>query len=98
LSTIPPNWLSSIVQSQGAQERAAGTRAREDADQTERTSDAAFAERLRNVIENDDRDSSVYSDAEGAGSQGRPHSEEQSPEHEQPPTDDSSTGGLDVRA
>ena len=72
MSAIPPNWLGSIIQSQGAQERASQAKSAEEAKGTER---GAFSDRLRDVIENSDRDVEVYSDAEGTGSQGSPFSE-----------------------
>ena len=98
MSTIPPNSIASIIQSHGAQSRAGEARAAENAAAAERARDGS-AEKQANVIENDDTDSSVYSDAEGAGSQGRSGGEEHlddAPEsdldqHEEP-------GGLDVVA
>ncbi len=41
-----------------------------------------FADKLQDVIENSDRDSQVYADAEGAGSQGRPF---EGPDEQTPP-------------
>ncbi len=98
MSTIPPNSLASIIQSHGAQGRAGSARAAEDAAAAERARDGS-AEKRANVIENDDTDSSVYSDAEGAGSQGRSGGEEHledaldhdHDEHEE-------QGGLDIEA
>ena len=100
MSTIPPNWLGSIIQTQGAARRSAEERAREQTAETERSSGANFADSLQNVIENSDRDGQVYSDAEGQGSQGRPSSD-QEPEDQQDantevPPDPAS--GLDVEA
>jgi hypothetical protein len=98
MSSIPPNWLGGIIQSQGAQTRAVGERDREQTAQAERTSDA-FADKLQTAIENAGRDSQVYSDAEGAGSQGRPF--EAPPENETPPADENdagAAGGLDIQA
>ena len=99
MSTIPPNWLGSIIQSQGAQERAGQAKSAEEAKGTER---GAFSDKLRDVIENNDRDVEVYSDAEGTGSQGSPFNEaEEQTEpdeaaEEQEPED---TGaGLDLEA
>ena len=76
MTTIPPNWLGSIIQSQGAQERAGQAKSAEEAKGTER---GAFSDKLRDVIENTDRDVEVYSDAEGTGSQGSPSSEAEEP-------------------
>ncbi len=98
MSTIPPNWLGSIIQSHGAQSRAGEARAAEDAAAAERARDGS-AEKRTNVIENDDTDSSVYSDAEGAGSQGRSGGEEHledAPDHDL--DEQQEQGGLDVQA
>ncbi len=98
MSTIPPNSLASIIQSHGAQSRAGAARAAEDAAAVERARDGS-AEKRTNVIENDDTDSSVYADAEGAGSQGRSGGEEHL---EDAPDDDldekQEQGGLDIQA
>ncbi len=107
MSTIPPNWLGSIIQTQGAHAREAADKSKEAGAAAEQT-DASFAERL-GEIEATDRDSQVYSDAEGTGSQGRPF-EDQPPEEEaadaeagedEPGTPGANTpgaGGLDVQA
>ncbi|MBP7744994.1 MAG: hypothetical protein KA383_02605 [Phycisphaerae bacterium] len=100
MSTIPPNWLGSIIQTQGAQTRAVGDKQSASAAQAERTGDG-FAEKLQDVIEETDRDSQVYSDAEGSGSQGRPSDtpppeEELAAEDTSPP--DTGGGGLDLQA
>ncbi len=99
MSAIPPGWLGSIIQTQGAQARAAGDKQAETAAEAERGA-GSFAEKLQDVIEETDRDSQVYSDAEGSGSQGRPF-EELPPEPETAPEDselDQPSGGLDVQA
>ena len=101
MSTIPPNWLGSIIQAQGAKARAAEEKQKEQASQIERSGKAGFAEKLQDVIGSDDRDSQVYSDAEGSGSQGAPF--EDQPEQEQPQEqtdqqDDDPAGGLDLQA
>ena len=99
MSAIPPNWLGSIIQSQGAQERASQAKSAEEAKGTER---GAFSDRLRDVIENSDRDVEVYSDAEGTGSQGSPFSEaeeqvelDEEREEREPPE---AGAGLDLEA
>lgn len=101
MSAIPPNPLGSIIQTQGAQQRAGTQAAREAGAQAERTGTDSFAANLQDVIETSDRDSQVYSDAEGAGSQGRP-SEEQEEQAANPQaadeTDPAASGGLDVEA
>jgi hypothetical protein len=97
MSAIPPTWLGSIIQTQGAQARAAGDKQGDNVAESERAG-GNFAEKLQDVIEETDRDSQVYSDAEGAGSQGRPFEGDSEtppqgePEAGQPP------GGLDVQA
>ncbi|MBU0639909.1 MAG: hypothetical protein KKB50_13655 [Planctomycetes bacterium] len=99
MSAIPPNWLASVIQSQGAQDRAAEAKNRERAAEAERAGVTGFAEKLQNVIENEDRDGEVYSDAEGAGSEGRPHEETEETQPEQEGEDDTATsGGLDLEA
>ncbi len=99
MTTIPPNWLGSIIQSHGAQRRATEARAAEDASAAERKGAVGGAENRGNVIDNDDTDSSVYADAEGAGGQGRssdeePHDETPDEERDQ----DSDQSGLDIQA
>ena len=100
MSTIPPNWLGSIIQTQGAKARAAAEKQKEGAADAERVGEGSFADKLQDVIESNDRDSQVYSDAEGAGSQGRPF-EGPAPEEKPAPDDaspDSAAGGLDLQA
>lgn len=96
MSAIPPNWLGSIIQSTGAQQRATASRAAEGAAPGDK---GGFADRLQDVIDSNDRDSQVYSDAEGAGSQGRPSdgSPDKSEDENAPPAE-SSGAGLDVEA
>ena len=100
MSTIPPNWLGSIIQSQGAQERAGQAKSAEEAKGTER---GAFSDKLREVIENSDRDVEVYSDAEGTGSQGSPFSEAEEPAEEaetpeEKEEEEDPVAGLDLEA
>jgi hypothetical protein len=97
MAGIPPNWLGSIVQGQGAQAHASERKARETA--TAPAGAGSFAERLQDVIEAADRDSQVYSDAEGTGSTGRPFDggDEEAPPDEHKEQDDAGSG-LDVQA
>jgi hypothetical protein len=96
MSTIPPNWLGSIIQSQGAQERASQAKSAEEAKGTER---GEFSDKLRDVIENADRDVEVYSDAEGTGSQGSPFSEAEEPlEEVETGNEEDIDTGLDLEA
>ena len=100
MSTIPPNWLGSIIQTQGAKARAAADKQKENVAETERGAEGSFADKLQDVIESSDRDSQVYSDAEGAGSQGRPF-EGTAPDEKPTAEDaesDSAAGGLDLQA
>lgn len=100
MSAIPPAWLGSIIQTQGAEKQAAERKSHERGAEVERTGAGSFAESLQNVIENRDRDGQVYADAEGAGSQGRPAAEEQPPDGSQEGREggDEAAGGLDVQA
>ncbi len=97
MSTIPPNWLGSIIQSQGAQERATQAKGAEQAKGTERS---AFSEELQEIIENSDRDGEVYADAEGTGSQGSPFSEPEDESETRTPPDEEGGAprGLDIEA
>ena len=99
MSAIPPGWLGSIIQTQGAQARAAGDKQRESVSEAERV-EGAFADKLQDVIEETDRDSQVYADAEGTGSKGRPF--EESPGEQEATADgaaeEEAAGGLDVQA
>ncbi|MBK9120286.1 MAG: hypothetical protein IPM18_11895 [Phycisphaerales bacterium] len=76
MSAIPPGWLGSIAQIQGAQQRAAADKSRTDAAQADRVSGGSFADKLQDIIEASDRDAQVFADAEGSGSQGRPADDE----------------------
>lgn len=99
MSAIPPGWLGSIIQTQGAQARAAGDKQRENVTEAEHA-DGTFADKLQDVIEETDRDSQVYADAEGTGSKGRPF--EESPGEQKATADaaaeEEAAGGLDVQA
>jgi len=102
MSIIPPNWLGSIAQTQGAAARATEQKRQEEAAQGDHTG-ASFAEKLQDVIENTDRDSQVYSDAEGSGSEGRPFEApaQEAEEAEKPPDGNegnNASGGLDLQA
>jgi hypothetical protein len=100
MTTIPPNWLGSVIQSQGAQDRAGQAKTTENAEETKRTGGGAFSEKLQDVIENSDRDVEVYSDAEGTGSKGSPFEEpeeEQDKQEEEDEEQDTSTS-LDIEA
>ena len=98
MSTIPPNWLGSIIQTQGAQSRAAVDKQKEAAAQADQVAGGTFADKLQDVIEETDRDSQVYSDAEGTGSQGRPFEGDEDQNTTPDESEDQAAGGLDVQA
>jgi hypothetical protein len=93
--------MGSVLQSHGAQDRAAEAKNKERTADAERAGKNGFSERLQDVIENTDRDTQIYADAEGTGSQGRPFSEEETEEEEEQrgsAVDDEGLGSLDVEA
>ncbi len=96
MSAIPPNSLASIIQSQGALDRVAGAKRQERTAEAERSN--SFSENLLDVIENKERDSQVYSDAEGAGSQGRPFEAGQEENKEEAEETVKPESGLDIQA
>ncbi|MFH1745737.1 MAG: hypothetical protein ABIG44_01700 [Planctomycetota bacterium] len=102
MSTIPPNWMSSVLGAHEAQKQSEQKKVRESSDQAERAGTEKFADRLKNIIKETDPDSEVYEDAEGLGSQGRPFSEEEEEEEHLLDDDedeaDESAGGLDIQA
>lgn len=104
MSSIPPAGHAGLIQTHGAQRRATETRARQAAGEAERTNRDSFSEKLKEVIENDDLDSQVYTDAEGAGSQGKQFADGEpaaddtlidEDESKNPPAPES---GLDIQA
>ncbi|MFO0840259.1 MAG: hypothetical protein U1D55_17255 [Phycisphaerae bacterium] len=97
MSAIPPNSVTSIAQSQAAAARNADTKQRADADKQAR--ETPFAHAVRDMIESADRDSQVYSDAEGAGGQGRSRGDagpESEPAHDEQRSGEQSE--LDIQA
>lgn len=93
--------MGSVLQSHGAQDRAAEAKTKERTADAERAGKNGFSERLQDVIENTDRDTQIYADAEGTGSQGRPFCEEETEEEEKQrdsADDDAGLGNLDVEA
>ena len=99
MSTIPPNWMGSILQSQGAQERAGQAKSAEEAKGAQR---ADFTDQLRDMIENSDHDAEVYSDAEGnGGGRGSPFSEPEEGDEVRAGDEEGTEaegGGLDLQA
>jgi hypothetical protein len=96
MSAIPPTWLGSIIQTQGAEARAAGDKQAESAAESERAG-GTFTDKLQDVIEKGDRDSQVYADAEGSGSQGRPSEEAEERPPDEPAAEEPGSA-LDLRA
>jgi hypothetical protein len=102
MSTIPPNWLGSVLGTPAAQQQATAAKNKEAVDQAARSGAAKFTDSLHNVIENSDRDAQAYADSEGLGSQGRPFAEESEPGEQQAPDErdgtDATGGAIDVQA
>ncbi|TWT44310.1 hypothetical protein RAS1_07220 [Phycisphaerae bacterium RAS1] len=100
MSAIPPGYLSSIIQTSGAQSRAAETKSRDDQTQAQRTGEKSFADNLQNVIEESDQDSAVFADAEGRGGQGRSSDGSDQPPADPAPADaeQADDGSLDISA
>lgn len=71
MSAIPPGWLGSIAQTQGAQQRAQESRTRETTGETDAARGSTFRDKLAEVIETDDRDTEVFADGHSDGGQGR---------------------------
>ena len=98
MSAIPPNWLASGIQAQGAQKRAVDERDKDAAQQARTTGGAAFARELIDVVETSDRDSQADPDAEGAGSQGKAYSDPDESKKEPQEDTNPPAGGLDIQA
>lgn len=101
MSSIPPNFQASIIQTHAAQQRASEARQKETNADRLRARDTNFSDKLHDLIENSDRDSSVFADAEGSGSQGRAAADaeaELTPDESADRDDDAAPGGLDVQA
>lgn len=99
MSAIPPGWLGSIAQTQGAQQRAAEAKSKEAVSEADAARAASFKDKLAEVIDTDDRDTQVFADGEGDGSQGRASPEDATSEHDPaPPPDDDDQHQLDIEA
>lgn len=103
MSAIPPPGHAGLIQAHEAARRAAEAKATEESAEAKRASKDAFADRLREVIGSEDRDSQVYADAEGAGSQGKAFDEAPDEEQDQDAAaaaDDEpdAPGGIDLTA
>lgn len=97
MSAIPPNWMASIIQTAGAQDRAGSAAKAEASSEAERSGPASFTARLQDAVEGVETDNQVHPDAHGAGGQGRAPSE--SPSDEQSAANEAeSSGGLDLLA
>ena len=90
MSSVPPNIVGPILQSNLAQRQVSGVRDNERAQQTnaDQKQSAAINEK-DSTVETTDNDTEVYADAEGQGSQGRAFTEPDQDEEEQQPEDDS---------
>lgn len=103
MSAIPPGWLGSIAQTQGAQPRAQEARAREVAGESDAARASTFRDKLAEVIETDDRDTEVFADGHGDGGQGRASPDDAAPATAEPDSEtDPGTGDpphqLDIEA
>jgi hypothetical protein len=100
MAGIPPGWLGSIIQTQGAAQRTGEKKAKEDSSAVENAGAGSFADKLQNVVGASDRDNQVYADAEGAGSQGSPFEEGGAEQESGAETnaDEAGSSGLDVEA
>lgn len=97
MSAIPPNPVAAGIQAFGAAQRASESKRKEDS--AGEAGRGEFTEKLLDVIENSDRDSEVYADAEGTGSQGKDHPAPDDEASETDPNDDPPPlGGLDLTA
>lgn len=98
MSTIPPNWLGSVLGGSAAQGRAVERQVRDEADAA-RSADGDFANRLRDLVGSVDRDSGVDPEGGGAGGQGRASQTPEEPSAPQP--DDAGPAGptgVDLQA
>ena len=98
MSTIPPNWLASPIQSAGAQQRAAEARDKDAAAQGRAAGGPNFAKELIDSVENSERDGQVDSDAEGAGGQGKAFSDADQSDDAATEPNAPPNAGLDVHA
>lgn len=104
MSSIPPTGLSSLIQSHGAERRASEARSRENADEAKAAQRGEFARKLADAIGSEDRDSEVYSDAEGPGGHARSRSDAEDGASEEAPADEHASteppppGTLDIEA
>jgi hypothetical protein len=103
MSAVPPNITASILQGSFAQRQVAIVR---DAEQNERTSadrqQARAVDQADSTVETTDDATSIFTDSEGAGSQGRAFSgspdETPEPEPSEPETDGDEGHIIDLSA
>lgn len=69
MSSIPPNWISSVAGAAGGRQNAEKTRKRDEAAGAQ---ESRFTEKLHDMIEAAEEDREAYEDAEGQGGQGKP--------------------------
>lgn len=81
MSTLPPNLVGPILQSNLTQRKAAQI---QDSERNQRTNadrrQTKAIDEQDSTVETTDNDTQVHSDAEGSGSQGRPFTETPEPE------------------
>jgi hypothetical protein len=99
MSSIPPAGHAGLIQAHGAQRHAGEARAKETSSEAQRLGDT-FSEKLKEVIENDDLDSQVYADGEGAGGHARQRADDEPPEDSPEPDPEPEPDGphLDIQA
>ncbi len=96
MSAIPPTFLGSLIQTHGAQQRESARKREAESADADRP---AFSRELTGAIENDDRDSQAYSDAEGSGGYARQRPDEAPPDQDQTgAAPETPSGGIDLQA
>ena len=101
MSAIPPPSHAGLIQTHGAQRTAGEQKAREVSKQAQTQTD--FSSQLKDAITNDDLDSQVFADGQGAGGgQGRasqqPEDDAQPTAESEEPQDQQPDGGIDLTA
>ena len=85
MSTVPPNLVGPILQSNLAQRQVSGIRDNEEAQKANATRrQAAATDETDTTVGTDDQDARVDADAEGTGSQGRTFSNPEEAEEAKP--------------
>ena len=102
MSTLPTNIVGTVLQSTLVQRQVSTVRDTEKASSAvDLRQQATIIDEKGSTVETTDGDTQVHTDAEGAGSQGRPFSDEEQPEQptdqDRPPEGDEGTH-LDIEA